>query len=123
MAPHATAGIDIITASADFLLIPCRASAFDLRAITASVNVAKAAGKPAAFILNACDSRVPEVAEARNVLVRHGLQVTPVDIGQRVSFSRAVASGQSVTEFDAQGKAAKEIVALWRWLKQQLVSL
>ena len=123
MAPHATAGADIIAASADFLLIPCRASAFDLRAITASVNVAKAAGKPAAFILNACDSRVPEVAEARNVLVRHGLQVAPIDIGQRVSFSRAVASGQSVTEFDAQGKAAKEIVALWRWLKQQLRSL
>ena len=82
-----------------------------------------AAGKPAAFILNACDSRVPEVAEARNVLIRHSLQVAPIDIGQRVSFSRAVASGQSVTEFDAQGKAAKEIVALWHWLKHQLGSL
>jgi len=25
-----------------------------------------------------------------------------------------------VTEFDANGKAAQEIVALWRWLKKQL---
>ena len=123
MAPHATAGVDVIAASADFLLIPCRASAFDLRAIAASVNVAKAAKKPAAFILNACDPRIPEVQEARNVLARHGLQVVPVDIGQRVSFARAVASGQSVTEFDAQGKAAKEILALWRWIKKQLGSL
>lgn len=123
MAPHATAGVDIIAAAADLLLIPCRASAFDLRAIAASVNVAKAARKPAAFILNACDSRIPEVMEARNVLARHGLQVAPIDIGQRVSFARAVASGQSVTEFDAQGKAAKEIVALWRWIKKQLGSL
>lgn len=123
MAPHATAGVDIIAAAADLLLIPCRASAFDLRAIAASINVAKAARKPAAFILNACNARIPEVMEAKNVLARHGLEVAPIDIGQRVSFARAVASGQSVTEFDASGKAAKEIVALWRWVKKQLGSL
>jgi chromosome partitioning protein len=123
MAPHATAGVDVIASAADLLLIPCRASAFDLRAIAASVNVVKAARKPAAFILNACDPRIPEVAEAKNVLARHGLTVVPVDVGQRVSFARAVASGQSVTEFDAQGKAAHEIVALWRWIKKQLGSL
>jgi chromosome partitioning protein len=123
MAPHATAGVDIIAAAADLLLIPCRASAFDLRAIAASVNVAKAARKPAAFILNACDARIPEVMEARNVLARHGLQVAPIDIGQRVPFARAVASGLSVTEFDAKGKAAQEIDALWRWIKKQLGSL
>ncbi len=123
MAPHATAGVDVIASTADMLLIPCRASAFDLRAIAASVNVVKAARKPAAFILNACDSRIPEVQEAKDVLARHGLQVVPIDIGQRVSFARAVASGQSVTEFEAQGKAAKEIVALWRWIKKQLGGL
>jgi chromosome partitioning protein len=123
MAPHATAGVDVIAAAADLLLIPCRASAFDLRAIAASVNVVKAVRKPAAFVLNACDSRIPEVEEARNVLTRHGLQVVPIDIGQRVSFARAVASGQSVTEFDAQGKAAQEIITLWRWIKKQLGSL
>jgi chromosome partitioning protein len=120
MAPHATAGVDIIAAAADFLLIPCRASAFDLKAITSSVNVAKAAGKPAAFILNACDPRVPEVMESRTVLKRHGFPVAPINIGQRVAFSRAVATGQSVTEFDAQGKAAQEIVFLWRWLNKQI---
>jgi len=123
MAPHATAGVDVIAAAADFLLIPCRASAFDLRAIAASVNVVKAARKPGAFILNACDPRIPEVEEAKNVLARHGLKVVPVDIGQRVSFVRAVASGQSVTEFDGHGKAAKEIVALWRWINKELRSL
>ena len=123
MAPHVTAGVDVIAAAGDLLLIPCRASAFDLRAITASVNVVKAARKPAAFILNACDSRIPEVAEAKNVLARHGLKVVPIDIGQRVSFARAVASGPSVTEFDAKGKAAKEILILWRWIKKQLGSI
>jgi chromosome partitioning protein len=61
--------------------------------------------------------------EARSVLARHGLQVSPIDIGQRVPFARAVASGRSVTEFDAKGKAAQEIDALWRWIKKQLGSL
>jgi chromosome partitioning protein len=73
-------------------------------------------------ILNACDARIPEVMEARTVLARHGLQVAPIDIGQRVPFARAVASGLSVTEFDAKGKAALEIGELWRWIKKQLGS-
>jgi chromosome partitioning protein len=60
--------------------------------------------------------------EARTVLARHGLQVAPIDIGQRVPFARAVASGLSVTEFDAKGKAALEIGELWRWIKKQLGS-
>src|SRR5262245_60959596 len=49
-APHAVPGVDIIASAADFLLIPCRPSAFDIAAIAASVQVAKAAGKPTAFI-------------------------------------------------------------------------
>jgi chromosome partitioning protein len=60
--------------------------------------------------------------ESRTVLKRYGLPVAPIHIGQRVAFSRAVATGQSVTEFDAQGKAAQEIVSLWRWLNKQIGS-
>ena len=119
-APHATPGVDVIAASADFLLIPCRPSAFDLAAIASSVQVAKAAGKPAAFILNACDARAPEVAEAREVLTGHAIPVAPIDIGHRRAFSRAISSGRAVTEFEAQGKAAKEIIMLWKWIRQQI---
>ena len=67
-APHATPGVDVIAAAADLLLIPCRPSAFNLAAIASSVQVAKAAGKPAAFIMNACPARAPEVEETREVL-------------------------------------------------------
>jgi chromosome partitioning protein len=119
-APHTTPGVDVIAAAADFLLIPCRPSAFDLAAITSSVQVAKAAGKPAASILNACDARAPEVAEAREVLTGHAIPVVPIDIGHRRAFSRAISSGRAVTEFEAQGKAAKEIIMLWKWIRQQI---
>jgi chromosome partitioning protein len=119
-APHTISGIDIIAASVDYLLIPCRPSVFDLAAIESSVKIAKAARKPAAFVLNACAARGPEVAEAQQVLVKHGYPVAPVAIGDRKAFSRAIITGEAVTEFDADGKAAHEIVALWRWLKKQI---
>jgi chromosome partitioning protein len=119
-APHAISGIDVIAAAVDFLLIPCRPSVFDLAAIESSVKIAKAARKPAAFILNDCAPRGPELTEAREVLVRHGYPVAPVTIGDRKAFSRAIITGEAVTEFDAGGKAAQEIVALWRWLKKHM---
>jgi chromosome partitioning protein len=119
-APHTISGIDIIAAAVDYLLIPCRPSVFDLAAIESSVKIAKAARKPAAFVLNACAARGPEVAEAQQVLTRHGYPVAPVTIGDRKAFSRAIITGEAVTEFDRDGKAALEIVALWRWLRKQI---
>ena len=119
-APHATPGVDLIAAAADFLLIPCRPSAFDLAAIASSVQVAKAAKKPAAFILNACPARAPEVEETREVLKSYHLPLVPVAIGDRRAFARAVATGRAVTEFDAEGKAAEEITKLWKWIRKQI---
>ena len=119
-APHATPGVDVIAAAADFLLIPCRPSAFDLAAIASSVQVAKAAGKPAAFIMNACPARAPEVEETREVLKSYNLPLAPVAIGDRRAFARAVATGRAVTEFDAEGKAAEEITKLWKWIRKQI---
>jgi chromosome partitioning protein len=119
-APHTISGIDIIAATVDYLLIPCRPSVFDLAAIESSVKIAKAARKPTAFVLNACAARGPEVTEAQQVLAKHGYPVAPVTIGDRKAFSRAIISGEAVTEFDKDGKAALEIVALWRWLKKQI---
>src|SRR5262245_31173540 len=49
--PHFRPGVDILASTADFLLIPCRPSAFDLAAIANSAQIAKAAKKPSAFIL------------------------------------------------------------------------
>jgi chromosome partitioning protein len=119
-APHATPGVDTIASLADLLLIPCRPSAFDLAAIAASVQIAKAVGRSAAFVLNACPARAPEVAEAQSVLESYGFPIAPILIGNRTAFSRAVATGRAVTEFEAEGKAAEEIVQLWKWIRKQI---
>jgi chromosome partitioning protein len=119
-APHTAPGAAIAVTSADFILIPCRPTAFDLSAVAASVDIAKAAGTPAAFVLNACPARAPEVIEAQEALAVYGLPIAPVTIGDRRAFSRAVASGRAVTEFETDGKAAQEIRKLWQWIRQYI---
>lgn len=119
MAPHASPGAARAAEIADAILIPCRPSAFDLAAAGAAVDLVRVLGKPAAFVLNACPSRAPEVAEAREALRGLGITVAPVEIGQRRAYARAVASGLSVNEFDGSCLAAREITALWKWIKKE----
>ena len=86
----------------------------------ATVAIVQAANKPAVFVLSACPTRSPETAEAGDVLASYGFPVAPVIIHERRAFSRAVASGRAVTEFEPAGKAAAEIDALWKWIKGEL---
>ena len=118
--PHFRPGVDILAGAADFLLIPCRPSAFDLAAIANSAQIAKAAKKPSAFILNACEPRAPEVDKAKEFLRPHSFPIAPVNIGNRRAFSRAIITGSAVTEFEPKGKAAQEITELWQWIAKQI---
>ena len=115
-APHAAPDAARVARAADLVLIPCRPTAFDLAAAEAAVAIVKAANVPAAFVLSACPFRAPEIAETRAVLHQHGLPIVPAEITDRRAFARAVATGQAVTEFESDGKAAGEIRALWQWI-------
>jgi len=118
--PHTVPGMDVVASAVDLLLIPCRPSAFDLVAISSSVQIAKAAGTPAAFILNGCNHRSPEMKEAIKVLERHGFPICPVAPGQRTPFVRAISTGRAVSEFEPRGRAAEEIEGLWKWINKFL---
>jgi chromosome partitioning protein len=119
-APHAAPDAARVAALADFVVIPCRPTAFDLAAAGSAVEIVKAAGARAVFVLSACPLRAPEIAETRAVLEGYGFPVAPVPISERRAFARAVASGRAVTEFDGEGKAAQEIRALWNWFREQM---
>ena len=119
-APHAAPDAARVAALADLVVIPCRPTAFDLAAAGSAVEIVKAAGARAVFVLSACPLRAPEIAETRAVLEGYGYPVAPVPISERRAFARAVASGRAVTEFDGGGKAAQEIRALWNWFREQM---
>ncbi|WP_312283925.1 AAA family ATPase [Candidatus Igneacidithiobacillus taiwanensis] len=119
-APHATPDATRIVRSVDLVLIPVRPTAFDIAAVGSAVDIVKAAGVRAAFVLSACPFRSPEIAETRIIMADYGFLTSPVEIIDRRAFARAIATGRAVTEFDSDGKAATEIRALWAWLKEQI---
>ena len=118
--PHAAPAASQIAKRAELVLIPVRPSAFDLAAVPAAVEIVRAAKVRGAFVLSACPFRAPEIAETRAALESYGLSVAPVEITDRRAFSRAISTGSAVTEFEAEGKAAEEIRALWGWIKETL---
>ena len=119
-APHAAPDATRIVRAVDLVAIPVRPTAFDITAAGSAVDIVKAAGVRAVFVLSACPFRSPEIAETRTVLAEYGLPIAPVEIIDRRAFARAVATGRAVTEFESDGKAATEIRALWAWLKEQM---
>ena len=119
-APHAAPDATRIVRAVDLVAIPVRPTAFDIAAAGSAVDIVKAAGVRAVFVLSACPFRSPEIAETRTVLAEYGLPIAPVEIIDRRAFARAVATGRAMTEFESDGKAATEIRALWAWLKEQM---
>ena len=119
-APHAAPDAVRAAAAADLVVIPCRPTAFDLAAIDSAVEIVRAAKARAVFVLSACPFRAPEIAETRTELEGKGFPVAPVPIVDRRAFARAITSGRAVTEFEAEGKAAEEIRALWNWFREQM---
>lgn len=119
--PHASADIAAAIRSADLTLIPTRPATFDLAAVAATVDMAKALGRPFVAVINAAPPRrgigdVAVVAEARTVLERMGAPVVGV-LTSRASFGHALASGEAVAEFEPTGPAAYEMAKLWRAVK------
>lgn len=105
---------------ADLVLIPCRPSAFDLKAIRTTLDLVEATRRPAFVILNAAPIRSRSVEEAREVVEGMGGKVAPVILCQRAAYGHSVIAGQTAQEFEPDGKAAEEIDALWRWIKAEM---
>jgi chromosome partitioning protein len=119
-APHAAPDAARIARAADLVLIPCRPTAFDLAAAEQAARIVKATGARARFVLSACPVRAPEIGETRKALSDYGLPVAPPEISERRAFSRAIASGRAVTEFESAGRAAEEIRNLWNWIRTEI---
>ena len=118
-APHSTDVALAAAEAADLVLIPCRAGILDLRAIGGTARAVKLAGKPAFVVLNAVPPRATNViADAKNAVAVHGLDVAPIVLQQRAAYAHALTAGQTAQEYEPDGKAADEIGSLYAWLKK-----
>jgi chromosome partitioning protein len=120
-APHSDQVAMAAAESADLILIPCRAGILDIRAIAMTAKIAKMAEKPAFVILNALPPQATSlIAEARDAVAVHGLELAPVTIHQRAAYAHSLIDGHVAMEFDPKGKAAGEISKLYLWLENKL---
>jgi chromosome partitioning protein len=123
--PHAENSIADAMRAADLVLVPTRPGPFDLAAVATTLDLAQRVGKTPLAIINHAPPRTGQgeptiVAEARETLVRMGATVAVSVISQRVAMSHAVIGGQTVNEFEPNGRAAAEMVALWSEIQAKL---
>lgn len=114
--------VDAALKQSDFILVPVRPSALDLRAARPTVDRIEALKRRFGFVLNATNPVTQgRTADALAALEAGGIVAPPV--ADRTDFRDAAASGLGVTEINPAGKAATEIVALWEWTKAQMESV
>lgn len=113
-APHSeTNALDAATA-ADLVLIPCRASSFDLKAITTSIKLTKIAQKRAVIVINGAQPRGSLANQAeQGITEKYGMPVLDTRVTQRMAFVHSVTEGKTVFEYEPDGAAAAEIKALF----------
>jgi chromosome partitioning protein len=121
-APHSEAtALDAARAS-DLVLIPCKPSIMDLRALTKTIDLVKLVSVPAFAVLNGVQHHsLSAAAEAAQTINEHlGLPVCPVTLGERVAFNRCLITGHAAQEIEPQSKAAGEIASLRDWIETTL---
>lgn len=113
--PHADAAAREAIKVADIVLIPTRPRAFDLHALEPIADLVAFAKKPAYVVLNGVPSGATVLSEeARATAKGLGLKVCSVELAERAAFHRSSAKGETASEIDPAGKAAKEIEKLWK---------
>lgn len=117
-APVSSAGI----AAAQLVVIPARPHDVDIEASLSTVQAARRAGKPYAYLINIVPAQVTKT-RARAVaddLTKAGHPVCPVMIIQRIQVADAMAAGKGANEVEAGGPASSEFAALFKWIKSEV---
>jgi chromosome partitioning protein len=108
--------------AADLCIIPCRPTPGDMKATPPTINTINRLKKDAAFVLMQTPARSYRNAEAEKGLSMLGM-VCPHLIVIRNAYQDAQGRGLGVTEFEPEGKAAREVRELWRWISRKLEKL
>lgn len=114
--PAIVTAIRTIIRASDLVVIPTRPSPHDLRAASATVELAENADKPLCFVVNGATPRARLTSEAAIALSQHG-RVAPVTVHNRTDFASSMIDGRTVMELNPTGKSSKEIQGLWMYVQ------
>ena len=96
--------------AADLVLVTCRPSVMDLRAMRNSIRLCQVRGVVPHVVLTQIEPQGSLHEEARRSLEELGIDVLPVGLGRRAAFHHSVIDGLSA----AEGKAATEVRRLYK---------
>lgn len=119
-APHSESAALSAARAADLILIPCRPSILDLRAISNTIDIAKISGKSVAVVLNSVSNRGSLAEEAAAAIAVYEVDIAPAKIGQRAAFMHALTNGLTAQEYEPTGKGSNEVQQLYMWTCKQI---
>jgi chromosome partitioning protein len=121
--PGDSARLPLVATVADLVVIPVRASAFDVDAIGPAVDAAETAGKPFVFVLNAVvDTKGANYSGTVKALAQNGTVLEQI-VRQRAAYQNAIALGTTGPEYARKAwdnDCATEIIELWHALKRRV---
>jgi chromosome partitioning protein len=118
-APSADSGLLAAAKAGDLCLLPSKPGLADLSALADTVELLKSSKASSTTLLNMVATKALKL-EGTRALEGLGLPVVPVAIWQRVGWGHAFSGGWGVAEFEPSGKAAAEMLQLWKWIKGEL---
>jgi chromosome partitioning protein len=105
---------------ADYVLIPCRPSVVDLRAVPNSIRLCRVQERKPHVVLTQIEPQGGLADEARTNLVALGVDVLPGGLGRRAAFHHSMIDGRGVLEYEPNGKASQELETLYQVLCQHV---
>jgi len=107
--------------AADLVLVPVRPIINDMETLPALRELVTLAGNPATYVLiNAAPPQGSLYNEAQRAAEDMGFDACPTVLRQRAAYGYAPGGGQGVTEYEPDGKAAKEVGALYKFVSKLL---
>ena len=119
--------VSLAVRAADVCVAVARPTRLDVVAVSQTINLLSRHRARALVVLNQCPPRRGEVESelvlhALELLQQTGAPVAETRLRSRVAYQRAFAESQSVTEWDARGAPASDILSLLSEVQHQLNS-
>ena len=102
---------------ADLVVIPCKPTAPDLKAIGRTISLVQENNKNYAFVLTQSISRANATMQAASILSEFG-SIAPSIISNRIAYANAMAVGDTASNSDKL--AAIEVAGVWDFIMQKL---
>ena len=107
-APHSDSTALEAARVSDLILIPCRPAILDMEAITNTLALVQTTNRPVFVVMNAVAPQGREAEEASEAIAALNVAVCPVQLVNRIAYSRSLITGLTAQEFEPTGKAATE---------------